>query len=63
MKASNECKVKRIIYLGGLTYGPDEELSQHMLIRYNPGSAIKPSQPIISGSNLMLYQVSTSRSI
>jgi uncharacterized protein YbjT (DUF2867 family) len=42
-KAANKCKVKRIIYLGGLTYGEDFELSQHMLSRKNVGDILKKS--------------------
>ncbi len=43
VKASNECNVKRIIYLGGLTYGKDDELSQHMLSRKQVGDNLMKS--------------------
>ena len=43
VKASNECNVKRIIYLGGLTYGKDDELSQHMLSRKQVGDTLMKS--------------------
>ena len=43
MKAANECGVKRIIYLGGLTNGRDDELSQHMLSRKHVGDILKKS--------------------
>lgn len=44
MKASNECGIKRIIYLGGLTYGNDNELSQHMLSRKQVGETLRRSK-------------------
>lgn len=44
MKASNECNIKRIIYLGGLTYGNDNELSQHMLSRKQVGEILRKSK-------------------
>ena len=43
MNAANQCNVKRIIYLGGLTYGKDDELSQHMLSRKHVGETLKKS--------------------
>jgi len=43
-KAADECKVKRIIYLGGLTYSTEEELSQHMLSRKHVGEILKNSK-------------------
>lgn len=42
-KAANECGVKRIIYLGGLTYGKESELSQHMLSRKHVGDILRRS--------------------
>ncbi|MDN5846227.1 MAG: NAD-dependent epimerase/dehydratase family protein [Candidatus Nitrosocosmicus sp.] len=42
--AANQCNVKRIIYLGGLTYGKDDELSQHMLSRKLVGDILKKSK-------------------
>lgn len=43
-KAADKCGVKRIIYLGGLTYGKDSELSQHMLSRKHVGDILKKSK-------------------
>ncbi len=43
MRAVNECGVKRIIYLGGLTYGKDNEVSQHMLSRKLVGEILAKS--------------------
>ncbi|HKR74134.1 MAG TPA: NAD(P)H-binding protein [Candidatus Nitrosocosmicus sp.] len=42
-KAADNCGVKRIIYLGGLTYGKESELSQHMLSRKHVGDILKKS--------------------
>jgi uncharacterized protein YbjT (DUF2867 family) len=42
--AANQCNVKRIIYLGGLTYGKDDELSQHMRSRKQVGAILKKSK-------------------
>jgi uncharacterized protein YbjT (DUF2867 family) len=42
--AANQCNVKRIIYLGGLTYGKDDELSQHMRSRKEVGDILKKSK-------------------
>ena len=42
--AANQCNVKRIIYLGGLTYGKDDELSQHMQSRKQVGDILKKSK-------------------
>jgi uncharacterized protein YbjT (DUF2867 family) len=42
-KAADKCNVKRIIYLGGLTYGKDDELSQHMLSRKHVGDILMKS--------------------
>jgi uncharacterized protein YbjT (DUF2867 family) len=41
--AATECRVKRIIYLGGLSYGKDEELSEHMRSRNEVGEILKTS--------------------
>ena len=41
--AANQCDVKRIIYLGGLTYGKDDDLSQHMQSRKQVGDILKKS--------------------
>jgi uncharacterized protein YbjT (DUF2867 family) len=43
MNAANACNVKRIIYLGGLIYGKDDGLSQHMLSRKHAGAILKKS--------------------
>lgn len=42
-KAADECKVKRILYLGGLTYSDEKDLSQHMLSRKHVGDVLKNS--------------------
>ena len=42
--AADKCGVKRIIYLGGLTYGKESELSQHMLSRKHVGDILRKSQ-------------------
>ncbi len=42
-KAADKCRVKRIIYLGGLTHGKESELSQHMLSRKHVGDILKKS--------------------
>jgi uncharacterized protein YbjT (DUF2867 family) len=42
-RAADKCDVKRIIFLGGLTYGKDSELSQHMLSRKHVGDILKKS--------------------
>src|SRR3712207_5075799 len=42
-KAADKCGVKRIIYLGGLTYGSESELSQHMLSRKHVGDILRKS--------------------
>ncbi len=42
--AANQCNVKRIIYLGGLAYGDDDDLSQHMLSRKQVGDILKKSE-------------------
>ena len=44
VKAADKCGVKRIIYLGGLTYGEESELSQHMLSRKHVGDTLKKSK-------------------
>jgi uncharacterized protein YbjT (DUF2867 family) len=42
-KAADKSDVKRIIFLGGLTYGKESELSQHMLSRKHVGDILKKS--------------------
>ena len=42
-RASTQCNVKRIIYLGGLTHGQDNEISQHMLSRKQVGETLAKS--------------------
>ena len=43
MRAATESNVKRIIYLGGLTYEKDNQISQHMLSRKNVGEILEKS--------------------
>ncbi|KAA2283283.1 NAD(P)H-binding protein [Candidatus Nitrosocosmicus agrestis] len=47
-KAADECNVKRIIYLGGLTHGNENELSQHMLSRKHVGEILKNSKSSVT---------------
>jgi len=42
-KAVNESGVSRVIYLGGLTYAPEQELSKHMRSRTEVGEILKKS--------------------
>jgi len=42
-KAVNEAGVSRVIYLGGLTYAPVQELSKHMRSRMEVGEILKKS--------------------
>jgi uncharacterized protein YbjT (DUF2867 family) len=42
-RASTLCNVKRIVYLGGLTHGQDNEISQHMLSRKQVGETLAKS--------------------
>jgi len=42
-KAVNEAGVSRVIYLGGLTYAPDQELTKHMRSRMEVGEILKKS--------------------
>ncbi len=48
MHAATECSVKRIIYLGGLTYGEDNKVSQHMLSRKHVGEILAKSKAKIT---------------
>jgi len=50
-RAATQCGVKRIIYLGGLTHGKDEELSQHMLSRKQVGEILVKSK-----SNVTIFR-------
>lgn len=42
-RASTECGVKRIVYLGGLVHGDDQEVSRHMRSRREVGDILKTS--------------------
>ena len=42
-RAATECGVKRIIYLGGLSHGKDNELSEHLRSRRHVGEILKTS--------------------
>lgn len=42
-KAVTACGVRRVIYLGGLSYGKEEELSEHMRSRKEVGEILKKS--------------------
>jgi uncharacterized protein YbjT (DUF2867 family) len=43
-QAVTACGVRRVIYLGGLTYGKEEELSEHMRSRKKVGEILKKSK-------------------
>ena len=47
-RAVNETGVSRVIYLGGLTYAPDEELSKHMRSRMEVGEILKKSNAAVT---------------
>jgi uncharacterized protein YbjT (DUF2867 family) len=47
-KAVNEAGVKRVIYLGGLTNGPEQELSKHMQSRMEVGEILKKSNAAVT---------------
>ena len=47
-KAVNEAGVSRVIYLGGLTYAPDQELSKHMRSRMEVGEILKKSKAAVT---------------
>jgi uncharacterized protein YbjT (DUF2867 family) len=48
-KATTECKVKRIVYLGGLTHAKDDKkLSEHMRSRREVGEVLKKSAACVT---------------
>jgi uncharacterized protein YbjT (DUF2867 family) len=47
-KAVNEAGVSRVIYLGGLTYAPEQELSKHMRSRMEVGEILKKSNAAVT---------------
>ena len=47
-KAVNEAGVSRVIYLGGLTYAPAQELSKHMRSRMEVGEILKKSNAAVT---------------
>ena len=47
-KASTDCGVKRVIYLGGLTHAKDNELSEHMKSRKEVGEILKKGAPDVT---------------
>jgi uncharacterized protein YbjT (DUF2867 family) len=47
-RAVNEAEVSRVIYLGGLTYAPDQELSNHMRSRTEVGEVLKKSNAAVT---------------
>ena len=47
-RAVNEAGVKRVIYLGGLTNGPEQELSKHMQSRMEVGEILKKSNAAVT---------------
>lgn len=47
-RAVNEAGVSRVIYLGGLTYAPDQELSNHMRSRTEVGEVLKKTNAAVT---------------
>ena len=47
-RAVNETGVSRVIYLGGLTYAPEQELSKHMRSRTQVGEILKKSNAAVT---------------
>ena len=47
-RAVNEAGVTRVIYLGGLTNGPEQELSKHMQSRMEVGEILKKSNAAVT---------------
>ncbi|HEX7274855.1 MAG TPA: NAD(P)H-binding protein [Nitrososphaeraceae archaeon] len=47
-RAVNEAGVMRVIYLGGLTYAPQQELSKHMRSRMEVGEILKKSNAAVT---------------
>lgn len=47
-RAVNEAGVSRVIYLGGLTNGPEQELSKHMRSRTEVGEILKESNAAVT---------------
>ena len=47
-QAVNEAGVSRVIYLGGLTYAPEQELSKHMQSRKQVGEILKKSNAAVT---------------
>ncbi|HTH20887.1 MAG TPA: NAD(P)H-binding protein, partial [Nitrososphaeraceae archaeon] len=47
-RAVNEAGVSRVIYLGGLTYAPKQELSKHMRSRTQVGEILKKSNAAVT---------------
>ncbi|HJY10849.1 MAG TPA: NAD(P)H-binding protein, partial [Nitrososphaeraceae archaeon] len=47
-RAVNEAGVSRVIYLGGLTYAPEQELSNHMRSRIEVGEVLKKSNAAVT---------------
>ena len=47
-RAVNEAGVSRVIYLGGLTYAPEQELSKHMRSRTEVGEFLKKSNAAVT---------------
>src|SRR4249919_877410 len=47
-RAVNEAGVSRVIYLGGLTYAPEHELSNHLRSRTEVGEVLKKSNAAVT---------------
>src|SRR6476646_5400377 len=47
-RAVNEAGVSRVIYLGGLTYAPEQELSNHLRSRTEVGEILKKSNAAVT---------------
>ena len=56
-QAVTACGVRRVIYLGGLTYGKEEELSEHMRSRKEVGEILKKSTAEVTIFRVELFSV------
>ena len=62
-RAVTACGVRRVIYLGGLTYGKEEELSEHMRSRKKVGEILKKSTAEVTIFRAASYSGSRGRII
>ena len=59
--AVTACGVRRVIYLGGLTYGKEEQLSEHMRSRKEVGEILKKSTAEVTIFRVCSYSGSRGR--